>query len=241
MPKDTFYFSHDYNSRTDTKVKKLLSKHGFLGYGVFWAIIEDLYNNANALPTDYDSISFDLRTDKKIVESIVNDFDLFVFDNGFFGSLSIQKRIEQRNSKSVKARESALKRWNKYANALPTDSERIKNKYKGNAIKESKVKENKEKKIAYAENIFLKSDEYEKLIVEFGELHTTQAIAFLHEYKIEKGYKTRSDYLTLKRWVFDAINKKRFNSEAKNGQISKIDAVLDVAEQLNSEIKAKYR
>jgi hypothetical protein len=132
--KDTFYFSHDYNARNDSKIKKLLSKHGFLGYGLFWAIIEDLYNNANALPTDYDSIAFDLRTDKKIIQDIITGFDLFVIDGDIFGSHSIEKRLEHRNEKSLKARQSALKRWNKDANALRTQSD-------SNAIKESIVKE----------------------------------------------------------------------------------------------------
>ena len=39
--KNTFYFSHDYNARNDIKIKKLIAKHGYLGYGIFWAIIED--------------------------------------------------------------------------------------------------------------------------------------------------------------------------------------------------------
>ena len=61
MSKDTFYFSHDYNVRNDIKIKKLINKHGFLGYGLFWAIIEDLYNNTNVLPMDYECIAFDFN------------------------------------------------------------------------------------------------------------------------------------------------------------------------------------
>jgi len=151
MAKDTYYFSHDYNSRNDIKIKKLISKHGYLGYGIFWAIIEDLYNNANALQTDYDCISFDLRCDIDMVKSIINDFDLFVFDTTFFGSSSVENRINERNSKSVKARKSALSRWNKIksdANALPTQSD-------SNAIKEKKVNKKKGNDIIIKEDIFL--------------------------------------------------------------------------------------
>ena len=140
MSKDTFYFSHDYNARNDSKIKKLLSKHGYLGYGLFWAIIEDLYNNANALPTDYESIAYDLRTDSEIIKSVINDFDLFVLDGGNFGSLSIEKRINERNEKSKNARLAAESRWNKVkedANAMQTHSNR-------NAIKERKGKEIKD-------------------------------------------------------------------------------------------------
>ena len=140
MAKTTFYFSHDYNARNDIKIKKLLSKHGFVGYGIFWAIIEELYNNANALPTDYDTIAFDLRVDKVVLISVIQDFDLFVFNEDTFGSLSVQSRIDAMNEKSKKARDSASYRWSKSegnANALPaqTDSNAIKE------IKEKKVKE----------------------------------------------------------------------------------------------------
>ena len=139
MSKDTFYFSHDYNSRNDEKIKFLFRKHGLIGYGLFWAIIEDLYNNANALRTDYDGIAYDFRCDSEIVKSVINDFDLFVFDADTFGSLSVQKRLDERDSKSVKARESAHKRWTN-ANAMQSQCE-------GNAIKERKVKEKKVNKV----------------------------------------------------------------------------------------------
>ena len=141
MSKDTFYFPHDYNARSDPKIKKLIRKHGFVGYGIYWAIVEDLYDNANALPTDYETIAYDFRTDVIIITSIINDFELFIVNGESFGSLSIQKRLEARDKKSSKARESARLRWDKVkedANALPPQSD-------PNAIKERKEKEKKEK------------------------------------------------------------------------------------------------
>jgi hypothetical protein len=135
MKKETFYFSHDYNSRNDVKIKRLLFKHGLLGYGIFWALIEELYNNTNVLPLDYESISFDLRVDKLVLKSIIHDFDLFQIDEDNFGSLSVQSRLEERNLKSQKARESIAKRWNN-TNVSQSNNE-------GNTIKKSKVKENK--------------------------------------------------------------------------------------------------
>jgi hypothetical protein len=141
MSKDTFYFSHDYNSRNDEKIKKLIRKHGMQGYGIFWAIVEELYNNANALHLDYDGIAFDLRTESDIIKSVLHDFDLFVFNGDNFGSLSVQNRINNRQDKSQKARDSAYSRCNKNkidANALQTQSD-------SNAIKERKGKEIKGK------------------------------------------------------------------------------------------------
>ena len=137
---NTFYFSHDYNTRSDMKIQRLITKKGYLGYGLFWALIENLYNNANALPLEYDVIAFDLRTDEDTIKCLINDFDLFIIKDGYFGSNSVQRRLDERNLKSEKARESALNRWKKPkedASALPTQSD-------SNAIKESKVKEKKE-------------------------------------------------------------------------------------------------
>jgi hypothetical protein len=154
MPKDTFYFSHDYNARNDEKIKRLIRKHGMQGYGVFWSIVEDLYNNANALRTDYEGIAYDLRSDSELVASVVNDFDLFIFNGDYFGSNSVQERLEQRNDKSAKARKSASYRWDN-ANALQTQSD-------SNAKKERKGKEIKGKEINISFDIFW--DLYDKKV-----------------------------------------------------------------------------
>jgi len=137
MSKDTFYFSHDYNTRSDDKIKRLIRKHGMVGYGVFWAIIEDLYNNANAMRLDCDGIAYDLRSNSELINSVINDFDLFVINDGNFGSIGVENRLSERNEKSKSARKSAVKRWEKVkqdANAMRTQCER-------NAIKERKGKE----------------------------------------------------------------------------------------------------
>jgi hypothetical protein len=179
MSKDTFYFSHDYNVRNDIKIKKLINKHGFLGYGLFWAIIEDLYNNTNVLPMDYECIAFDLRTNPDVVKSIINDFDLFVIEDDTFGSLSVERRLTERNEKSVKARESVLKRWNKTkkdTNVLPTN-------YDSNTIKERKGKEIKEKEIKISHVDFLKSThpiKYESMLKSLVNLNQNEFLEFFN-------------------------------------------------------------
>ena len=158
--KETFYFPHDYNAMQDEKIKMLIRKHGMEGYGIFWAIVEMLYNNANALRTDYEGIAFDVRTNCEKIESIVNDFDLFIVDGDTFGSMSIERRLNERKEKSRKAKESASYRWNN-ANALRTECD-------GNAIKEKKVKEKKEKKeikvndITVSPETKIKNESFEK-------------------------------------------------------------------------------
>jgi hypothetical protein len=147
MSKDTFYFTHDFNARQDAKIKRLIMKHGMAGYGMFWSIVEDLYNNANALPTDYESIAFDLRTESETIKSIVNEFGLFIVDEDTFGSMSVQNRLDARALKSKKARDSAQKRWGNDANAPKDDANALPTDSDSNAIKESKSKKSKEGEI----------------------------------------------------------------------------------------------
>jgi hypothetical protein len=202
--KETYYFTHDYNARSDSKIKNLIRRHQMLGYGIYWAIIEDLYQNANALPLDYEGIAFDLHTDKKIVESVINDFDLFVKDADSFGSLSVQRRLNERSEKSNKARLSALERWNKNATALPTQSD-------SNAIKERKEKERKEKNTALFNSFWLKYPvkvAKEKCLKKFLSLSDTdieKIMATIDTFVSTKPFKdyrhpNPETYLNQKRW-----------------------------------------
>ena len=148
---ETFYFSHDYDSRQDEKIKDLLYHYGFEGYGIFWALIEDLYMNENQLKCDYKRIAYEFRIDEIKVKSIINDFGLFTIEDENFYSNSINKRLTFRSEKKEKAKQSAEKRWKNAttnanaskndANASKTHDTEDANASKNDAIKESKVKE----------------------------------------------------------------------------------------------------
>ena len=179
MAKETFYFSHDYNVRMDIKIKKLIQKHGMVGYGIFWAIIEDLYNNGNMLPTDYECISFDLRTDENIVKSIINDFDLFIVEDEYFYSNSVSDRLKIKDSKSDIGRKNAQARWDKNDNKnnynanendlqCNCNATAMQEECNPNAIKESKVKENKlnESKVNLQNKCKEKIEKYEETFFE---------------------------------------------------------------------------
>lgn len=178
---NTFYFSHDYNTRSDMKIQRLITKKGYLGYGLFWALIENLYNNANALPLEYDVIAFDLRTDEDTIKTLINDFDLFVIKDGFFGSDSVQRRLDERNLKSTKARQSALNRWKKPkedANALPTQSD-------SNAIKENKLNENINEDIEV--DILEEDDKDSKLLLK--KVNPSSDLANNEYYKVAEAFR----------------------------------------------------
>lgn len=78
-------------------------------------------------------------------------------------------------------------------------------------------------------NVKLKEEEFNKLVNEYGEAQTLKAIEYLSEYIELKGYKAKSHYLALKKWVFTALKEqdikqrelqKRENNLSKNQDTS---------------------
>ena len=84
--------------------------------------------------------------------------------------------------------------------------------------KKKKSKE-EEPKTAYGEtyqNVMLTEKEYETLIAEFGD-KGKKAIEFLDLYIEETGYKRKSHYLSIRRWVINAVNEQ----EQKQQRVSR--------------------
>jgi len=127
-------------------------KRGAAGIGVYWCIVEMLYENKGKINTsEYERISFELRVDEELVKDVVENYELFSFNEHKFWSESAISRLKERALKTSKAKDSASKRWTSgvsNANALPTQCD-------GNAIKENKIKE--DINIVYKYNSFYDS------------------------------------------------------------------------------------
>lgn len=82
---------------------------------------------------------------------------------------------------------------------------------KNSIDKVSKDKDNKPVKHTYGEyqHVRLTDDERNKLMDEYGEAETSEAIKYLDEYIEMKGYKAKSHYLAIKKWVFNAVNREK--------------------------------
>jgi hypothetical protein len=70
------------------------------------------------------------------------------------------------------------------------------------------------------QHVLLSDEEEDKLIERYGLEFALKAITFLDEYIEEKGYKSDSHYLTITRWVIDAV-KEREEKAIKNGEVPK--------------------
>jgi len=136
------YFSHDYYSRNDPKMVRLFMKHGLSGIGAYWCIVEMLYEEGGYMPlSEYERITFELRTSENVIRYLIDDSELFVNDGEKFWSETAIERLKKRAEKSTKARQSIENRWNKQRNN--TDVIRTYNDGNTNKVKESKVKESK--------------------------------------------------------------------------------------------------
>tara|TARA_R110002012_G_scaffold267492_2_gene451305 strand:+ start:571 stop:1320 length:750 start_codon:yes stop_codon:yes gene_type:complete len=150
----------------DIRIIRLRSTLGYAGYGVFWAVLEVLFSEENKLCLeDYETLAYGLQCDVDILKKVIEDFDLFVIEDGCFYSKRLMKTIEDINERSLKASNNAKKRWDN-AIAKPSQSplNAIKvNKSKLEQIKEKKIKEDKIKKdIAEFNNSVHSQEGFEK-------------------------------------------------------------------------------
>ena len=110
--KDSYYFQHDYNARNDPKLQDVLIELGVEGIGIYWCIIEQLYEQGGTLPLRYcKSIAFALHVDYKTVERLVNNYGLFANDGENMWSDSVLRRLDKRKDISDKRKQAAIARW----------------------------------------------------------------------------------------------------------------------------------
>lgn len=156
----TEYFRHDYNARNEIKLKRVFMKHGMAGIGLYWCIIEMLYENDGYIKKDQIPVlAFDWRVDEELINDIIENYGLFESDESAFFSNGVLKRLEERQSKSDKARASASVRWNSNRNATMVQEQSecnanaMRQQCDSNAIiEENRIEENKrEKEILYKE------------------------------------------------------------------------------------------
>ena len=112
MAKDVFYFTHDFGARNDPKLLAVSRRYGLAGIGLYWCVIEMLYEQGGLLELDsLDSIGYQLHDDDSIINSLVNDFGLFESDGKIFWSHSVNKRLDRRAEIAGKRRKAAQNRW----------------------------------------------------------------------------------------------------------------------------------
>ena len=116
MAKDAYYFSHDSNARNDIKIKAMIAKYGYEGYGMYWAIVEMLRETKDyelpleeymflALQQEFNGCSTDVQ---QYINDCINTFKLFSSDGEMFWSESLKRRMIPLDAKREQARQAGL-------------------------------------------------------------------------------------------------------------------------------------
>ena len=128
----------------------------------------------------------------------------FKCEEGFYWNERLQLEKDKRANFTNSRRTNALKE----KTPIKTKKAHAKHMLKHMEDVNEDVIVSKDKKENKRENIKMLPAEHEKLISLHGAGFTELCYDHLSSYKIEKKYKTNSDYLTILRWVVDAVNKK---------------------------------
>lgn len=121
--KNSYYFPHDYHARHDPKLEKLRMEIGPAGDGIYWDLVEMLYEEGGYLPVkNIPLIAKAFNSTTELVDKVVKSAELFIVKGDIFYSESALRRLKHIKNKTKKARENAEKRWG---------GERLKNPKRG--------------------------------------------------------------------------------------------------------------
>lgn len=143
MKNSTYYFSHDYNANSDTKILFMRQQLGMEGYGIYWFLIEKLADSGGYLPLKIIPVlAMQMHTTEVKVKGVIESFELFeITDNQFF-SIRLLMHLDLRNSLSESGKKGAKTRWKNGEDNMEANREAI-----GEAIGEANAKESKGKEI----------------------------------------------------------------------------------------------
>ena len=153
--KDSFFFKHDCNSRSDPKILQMISVYGMVGYGWFWVLVELLREQDNykldisgkyAINALAMQMYTDNETAKKFIGDCINEFHLFESDGTCFWSNSLMKRMENLDKKRQQAKKAADKRWENRSGECSGDAEALQPQCDNDAIREEKSRKDKIRK-----------------------------------------------------------------------------------------------
>ena len=111
----TYYFQHDYNSRSDGKMIEIRMKHGMCGVGTYWCLVEMLHENEGYIDLKPNRLAYELGTDEQMINDIV-ELCFSVVDDKITCNRVIENlnhRIEIKEKKSNAGKTGMANRWNK--------------------------------------------------------------------------------------------------------------------------------
>jgi len=121
------YFQHDYRSRLDMKLLEVRMKHGMVGFGAYWCLVEMLHEGNGVIKMKPEVIAFELQCDIEIIKDIIDM--CFKIDNNEITCDRVKENLaireEKRLAKSKAGKKGMDKRWNSYNTTITKDNTTI--------------------------------------------------------------------------------------------------------------------
>lgn len=109
------WFRHDADASFDPKLQRLLAKHGPSALGVYWAMVEKMAWDEEAVPdADLLVLAHQLYADEDAVRAAVRDMvvlGLLEEEGGCYASARAMAEVEGYRSRKMIGRLNAKKRW----------------------------------------------------------------------------------------------------------------------------------
>lgn len=192
--------------------------------------------------SEEDMMNICLSYDKRVFDKFARD------EAGLFFNEVLEERINERKAFSKSRSDNRLKGLEKKkrrGGSAITSSSYDHHMEDENEIEDKEVikktkkdKPIKETKVEFAPDVKLTDAENRKLTDEHGFDLMNRVYNFLANYKIEKGYKTKSDYHTIIRWVIDAVKNKSNGQQTSTTTVrtKPLTGAQIILQQLNSSL-----
>jgi hypothetical protein len=201
--------------RHDIKIKRLINKYGLEGYGLYNLIIESItekLTTQSPIP-DLQETCEDIAEFYNGNTTKVNEIVCFMINQGLLELDELSTRItchklykflEANQTRSKEIRE-MIKQYKTQIDCKSLPVLDCQETVSDKSEEKNRIEKNrKEKKIAYRDNIYLTEKEFNNLVNDYTKDGIEKVLDYFSSYKQEKSYKTKSDNLTIRRWVADA-------------------------------------
>jgi len=165
----SYYFQHDYNAASDSKILFLRQQLGMEGYGIYWFVLEQLAQAGGFLPLKIIPVlAMQSQTQETKLNAVVKNYELFELHEDQFFSTRLNAHLQIRKHLSDKGKAGALKRWhttqldsppNSHPISDPNAKERKVNKVnKGNKVNVFTPPQIDEVKLFFEENGYVNGE-----------------------------------------------------------------------------------
>lgn len=141
------WFPHDYAASRDDKMLQLIARRGIGAYGLYWLIVEVLYEFGGSCVRDVLQLRLRLVADgnqlrmSSVQIATMIELGLLVEADGTISSERVIAELAEKKARSKKASLNAKERWGNHANAMRPHSDGNALTIHNNTVQDSKERE----------------------------------------------------------------------------------------------------